>query len=171
MRFLSFLALLALAAPLPAQVQPASPPPAVPAMIDPPAGSHLLLQAQGVGSQVYLCAVHGLTAAWQFKAPDAKLLDASGKQIGIHFAGPSWRLTDGSEVQGSVIGSKPASGSIPWLLLNASVHNGSGQLSKVDFIRRTDTQGGVMPTSGCDAHHAGAQAHIPYSATYSFYSK
>lgn len=172
MRFRKLLLALLAAAPLCAQ-QPATPPPSVPAVVDPPAGAHLLLQTQGVGSQVYMCAVHGVTAAWQFKAPDAKLLDAAGSPIGIHYAGPSWKLSDGSEVQGVVIGSKPSpdAGSIPWLLLKASVHEGTGKLSQVDYIRRIDTQGGVMPTSGCDSHHAGAQAHIHYTAAYSFYGK
>jgi len=145
----------------------------VPAVIDPPAGARLLLQLKGIGTQVYLCAVKAEQAAWQFKGPSAKLLDASNQPVGTHFAGPTWHLNDGSEVQGKLIGSKPSpdTGSIPWLLLSASVHTGSGKLTPVDFIQRTDTKGGAMPSTGCDARHAGTLSRVPYTATYTFYAK
>ena len=83
--------------------------------VDPPAGTSLLLTAAGDGSQVYAC----INEHWTLKAPDAKLLDERGQVIGTHFAGPTWRLTDGSEVKGKMIASKPSpdAGSVPWLLL------------------------------------------------------
>lgn len=154
--------------------QPAvSPAPPILAVIDLPAGAQLLMQLKGVGTQVYLCGVKAEQAAWQFKGPSAKLLDATNQPVGTHFAGPAWHLSDGSEVRGTVIGSKPSPhpGSIPWLLLTASAHNGTGKLTRVDFIRRTDTKGGATPKTGCDARHAGALSRVPYSATYSFYAK
>src|SRR5580692_9122738 len=70
-----------------------------PASIDVPAGSRLVLSARGEGAQVYVCTA----GRWTLKAPDAKLLDADGKQIGTHFAGPTWRLNDGSEVKGKAV--------------------------------------------------------------------
>jgi hypothetical protein len=174
MRMLPLLSLVLLAAPLLAQdvVTPANTVP-ITTDVNPPAGAHLLFEAHGDGDQIYLCAVHNLVASWQLKYPDAKLLDASGQPIGTHYAGPSWKLSDGSVVQGTVIGSKasPEDGSIPWLLLRASYHEGKGKLSDVEFIRRSDTHGGVVPTTGCARNRAGQQAHVHYTATYSFYGK
>ena len=69
--------------------------------VDPPAGTSLLLTAAGDGSQIYAC----INEHWTLKAPDARLLDEHGQVIGTHFAGPTWRLTDGSEIKGKVIAS------------------------------------------------------------------
>jgi len=46
----------------------------------------------------------------------------------------------------------------------------TGILTTVDFIRRSDTHGGIAPTTGCDAQHVNENARIPYTATYTFYS-
>lgn len=133
--------------------------------IDVPQGAHLLLEAQGKGAQVYGCTA----GKWTLKAPDAKLIDKNGKVIGSHFAGPTWQLTDGSQVKGKTIGSlaAPASASVPWLLLQAIPESGTGKLSRVAFIRRTETHGGAAPEAACD----GGEKRVPYTATYSFYEK
>jgi hypothetical protein len=128
----------------------------------------LVLQARGEGVQIYSC-VKGDDWAWKLKAPDATLFDENHKAIGKHFAGPTWRLDDGSEVLGKMLESKPQAGTIPWLILMARSTGGEGRLSRVDAVRRTDTQGGVAPATGCDAEHAGAEVRVPYSATYSFF--
>jgi len=49
-------------------------------------------------------------------------------------------------------------------------HEGSGTLSAVAYIRRTETKGGVAPGAGCDASHLSEQARTRYSATYQFFS-
>jgi hypothetical protein len=103
------------------------------------------------------------------KAPDATLLDQDGKAIGKHFAGPTWRLNDGSEVQGKLLETRQQPGTIPWLILSARSTGSEGRLSQVDVVRRTETRGGLAPSTGCDAAHSGAEARIPYSATYSFF--
>ena len=133
----------------------------------------LVLEAKGIGTQIYVCATNGQTAAWQFQAPEAGLQDETGNPIGSHGAGPLWRLSDGSEIKGTVIGSRPSPGadSIPWLLLRVASHSGAGRLSTVEYVRRTDTHGGLMPKSGCDGQHAGTQTRVPYTAEYSFYTK
>ena len=56
--------------------------------IDPPTGTSVLLQAQGNGVQIYVCTAQQNMLKWVFKAPEAKLLDASGTAIGTHFAVP-----------------------------------------------------------------------------------
>jgi Protein of unknown function (DUF3455) len=130
--------------------------------VEAPAGTALLLEAAGDGAQVYTCT----NGHWTLKAPDAKLLDEQGKVIGTHFAGPTWRLEDGSEVKGKAIASRPAgdASSVPWLLVQAVP--GSGKLANVLYIRRTETHGGAAPTKACDS----GEERVPYTAKYSFYT-
>ena len=42
-------------------------------------------------------------------------------------------------------------------------------MSHVAYIQRLTTKGGLAPTTGCDAAHAGTTARIDYTATYYFY--
>jgi Protein of unknown function (DUF3455) len=136
----------------------------VPSTIDVPPGTRLLMQAKGEGVQVYVCT----EGTWTLKAPDAKLLDTQDKVIGEHFAGPTWKLNDGSQVRGKMIASQrsPDAGSVPWLLLAAVPQSGSGKFADVVYIRRTDTRGGAAPTGPCSG-----ERRIAYSASYSFYEK
>lgn len=140
--------------------------------VAPPQGSSLLLEVRADGVQVYDCKVKGSRFEWSFTAPEANLFTQEGRQIGTHFAGPSWKLTDGSEVVGEVIAKAdaPDPGAIQWLLLRAKSHEGSGMLSQAAFIRRVDTKGGLAPRTGCDPSHLSQQARIRYSATYEFFS-
>ena len=73
---------------------------------------------------------------------------------------------------GEVVVSDPAPqpGSIPWLLLRAKSHSGSGAFASVGYIARIRTEGGVAPAAGCDAAHTGAEQHVAYSASYVFFS-
>jgi len=128
----------------------------------------LVLQAHGQGVQIYTC-VKDPDWTWKLKAPDATLFDHEGKVIGKHFAGPTWRLKDGSEVQGKALQVRQQPGTIPWLIVVVHSTGGQGRLSHVDIVRRTDTQGGAAPSTGCDTAHAAAEVRIPYSATYSFF--
>jgi hypothetical protein len=128
----------------------------------------LVLQARGEGVQIYAC-VKDADWAWKLKGPDAILFDEKHQPIGTHFAGPTWRLKDGSELKGTVLTSKPQPGTIPWLILAAKSTGGEGRLSHVDVVRRSDTQGGLAPTSVCDAQYTGGDVRVPYSATYSFF--
>lgn len=146
--------------------------------IDVPAGARLVLEARGEGVQIYGCSeVQGDAQGgfkWVPKGPDAKLLDDSGRQMGTHFAGPTWKLADGSQVVGELTASKPSpdSDSVAWLLLRAKAGTSTGQLAEVAFIRRTETHGGVPNAPECGAQEdVGKSARIPYSATYTFYSE
>jgi hypothetical protein len=141
--------------------------------IDVPAGARMVLQARGSGVQIYSCAVSDGGVKWVLQGPDAKLLDADGKQIGTHFAGPTWKLNDGSQVQGSVVASQPAAqaGVVPWLLLKAKPGSATGQLASVAYIRRTETEGGGEDASACRTREdVGKTARVPYLAVYTFYS-
>lgn len=140
--------------------------------IEVPAGSRVLLQARGDGVQIYACARVENAFKWTFKGPDAKLLDTAGKEIGTHFAGPTWKLADGGQVQGELIASQPSpdAGSVPWLLLRAKTGTASGTLAGVAFIRRTETHGGVAPAAGCQTpEDLDKTARAAYTATYTFY--
>jgi hypothetical protein len=141
-------------------------PQAVPNNLKPPGDESIALQARAVGDQIYTC--NG--SAWVFTKPDAKLFEEAGKQIGLHFAGPTWEWSDGSRVVGRLVASGTVdSDSIPWLLLAATDHQGDGALSHVSSIQRLSTKGGKPPTSGCDMSHKGEETRSHYTATYFFY--
>jgi len=142
------------------------------AALAPPAGSHLLLHTAAEGVQIYVCQAMGTGFGWVFKAPEAALFDEKGRQIVKHFAGPSWEAEDGSTILGEVVAKAdaPAGAGIPWLLLRAKSHMGSGRFAAVAFIQRLDTKGGAAPEGGCDAAHQNTEARMRYSATYVFYA-
>ena len=133
----------------------------------------ILLTVLGRGVQVYRCDGASAPPAWVLDHPDADLFNAQGKVVGHHDAGPSWQLEDGSSVQGALIEKTPAPGpsDIPWLLLHASAHQGTGLLASAETIRRTQTHGGLAPRQGCDPSMVGATVNVPYTATYSFYGR
>jgi hypothetical protein len=141
-------------------------------LVPPPAGARLLLDALADGVQIYGCEAKGDGFAWTFKAPEATLVDRQGRPAGTHFAGPSWKSLDGSTVVGEVLAKAdaPDASAIPWLLLAAKSHEGSGTLSTVAFIRRAETKGGGAPSTGCDGAHAATQVRVPYTAVYQFYA-
>ena len=140
-------------------------------LVLPPQGSVLQLELTADGVQIYTCEAKEGRFEWSFKAPEANLFDKQERQAGTHLAGPTWKMVDGSAVVAEVIAraDSPEAGAIPWLLLRAKSHEGSGTLAAVTYVRRTETKGGLAPKTGCDAGHLSEQARIPYSATYQFY--
>jgi len=140
-------------------------------LVPPPADAVLLLELAADGVQIYACEAKDGRAEWAFKAPEAMLFDRQGRQVGTHFGGPTWKLDDGSAVVGEVVAraDAPETGAIPWLLLRAKSHEGSGALSRVAYIRRAETKSGAAPKGGCDASRASQQARMRYSASYQFF--
>jgi len=126
------------------------------------------------GSQIYTCKP-GTDGAlqWVLKAPDADLHDKKGAVIGHHFAGPSWKHKDGSEITGKASAhvDSPECGFHP---VAAGVSNGShgeGMFAKVTTFKRINTQGGKAPAaSECDASKTGTESKSAYSADYYFYA-
>ena len=151
----------------------AIPRPDVPVPIQAPAREKVILVGHATGVQIYVCQAGTNPAfAWTFKAPEADLTDASGKKIMQHFAGPTWKHIDGSEVVGRVVIKQdaPKPDAIPWLLLTATSHAGQGVLTPVTSIQRIHTDGGVAPNANtCDASKIGQESRSPYSADYYFY--
>lgn len=129
------------------------------------------MQFAGAGAQVYTCSGSAGRFAWTLKAPDATLSNAAKKAVGRHFAGPTWQAQDGSSVVGEAIASSPSPrpGAIPWLVLRAKSHSGSGLMANVAYIVRANTRGGIAPFSGCEAADSGSEKRVPYSADYLFF--
>ena len=140
-------------------------------LVPAPQGAPLLLEALADGVQVYACEAKGSGYEWVFKGPEASLFDKQGRQIGQHYAGPTWMTADRSAVVGEVAAraDAPKPGAIPWLLLRGKNQVGTGPLASAAFIRRVDTVGGAAPAGGCDAAHNGEQARMRYSALYEFF--
>ena len=148
--------------------------PDVPAEIKAPAGEQVVLVAHATGSQVYTCqpATDG-KYAWTLKAPDAELHDGQGAVIGKHYAGPTWKNNDGSEVKGKATAhvDAPDADAIPWLLVNVTEHSGEGAFSRVTTIQRIHTKGGRPPSAAeCNASKQNAEAKSSYTADYYFFA-
>ena len=140
---------------------------AFPDNLKPPSNERPILQANADGDQIYVCD----GSSWMLSRPDAKLFADSGKQIGSHFAGPTWEYSDGSRVMAKPVDTAtPNPDSIPWLLLKATDHQGEGVMKGVTSIQRLSTKGGRAPATGCDAQHKGQEARSHYSALYIFYT-
>jgi hypothetical protein len=142
----------------------------VPPELQPPAGQQQVLKALGKGAQVYDC--DAVTGKWTFREP-AATLNQHGRQIGIHYAGPTWELFDGSKVVAAAKVNVPAphpDRDIPWLLLQATSNAGSGTLSTVDYVQRLFTEGGVAPNGGTCDPASDESVGVPYTATYVFWS-
>jgi len=150
--------------------------PTVPAEIAVPEGHKLTFMAVAKGVQIYECVAEaGAALAWKLHAPRADLLDDAGTPIGSHFGGvdknlppgPYWEAKDGSRVHGSKPATAPNAGSIPLVRLEAADASGTGVFSKVKFVQRLDTTGGVAPAGACTA---GKTTEVAYTAKYYFYT-
>lgn len=136
-----------------------------------PSGMSPYLQVSATGVQIYTCGKNDAGAStWIFKAPEAALFDAEKKQIGKHYAGPTWEGMQGGKIVGAAKASAPApeAGGIPWLLLEVKSSEGSSVFTQAKGVLRIATHGGLAPAQGCDAAHAGQEARVPYTATYVF---
>lgn len=152
---------------------PAAPVAAAPPQLQPDASEKQAFSTGARGVQIYECkAAADGKLAWAFVAPQAELLDATGKVVGNHGAGPFWAMPDGSKINGTVKqrADAPAAGAIPWLLLSAKSTGGAGKLANVTSVQRINTVGGVAPKDGCAAPaDAGKQARVPYTTDYVFF--
>ena len=131
----------------------------------PPAGTQLAFTLAARGVQIYECR----DRAWVLVAPEATLQDAQGRVVGIHGAGPTWQLADGSRVRGSVQARVDAPGGrdIPWLLLTAHAEpSAQGSLTGISHIQRLNTRGGLAPAGACVNQQS---ARVPYTADYLFF--
>jgi hypothetical protein len=148
--------------------------PDVPDNLKAPSTETIVLHAHATGVQIYVCQSDTAEqGTWILKAPEANLTDATGKRIIHHFAGPTWKHIDGSEVTGKVVAKQdpPKPGAIPWLLLSAVNHTGEGTMARVTTIQRILTDGGLPPKAEeCNVAANGKEARSAYSADYYFYA-
>jgi hypothetical protein len=136
---------------------------AVPAQLNVPAGNKTTSSLDGSGVQIYQCA----NGTWTLLQPAATLTD-NGRPVGLHFKGPIWVSTvDGSAVGAAPVATVNQDGAIPQLLLKANLNQGQGAFSKVTYVQRLRTNGGLAPSGSCTD---GTQQAIPYSALYRFWS-
>ncbi len=152
----------------------------IPALLQVPQGSKLIMHTYAKGVQIYLCKQDSKDTSryiWTFIAPHANLYDDSRYHhlVGKHYfdAGknPMWEAADGSTVVGLKVqqANSPDSLAIPWLLLKMAATTGNGILTPVAFIQRIYTKGGKAPATA-DRQHAGQTVEVPYTAEYLFYS-
>lgn len=148
--------------------------PEVPAQLKAPSDQVLFLETLASGVQIYECLPKQGQAGiyeWAFRAPEAALTSSSGRELGKHYAGPTWEALDGSRVLGEVKGRDPGpdATAIPWLLLGAKATFGKGVMTQTLSIQRIATKGGISPAAPCGAANANQFARVPYTATYYFY--
>ena len=140
-----------------------------------PTGYAAVASFEAKGDQIYKAAKQGGKLGWVLEAPKA-VLYAKGKKVGTHYAGPTWEADDGSklvrdktmEVKSAPSGDPKAD--IPSLRVGVKPAGGkAGILSKVGYVCRVNTSGGVAPKDPPKSEDA--KAEVPYTATYVFYAK
>ncbi|HLM02544.1 MAG TPA: DUF3455 domain-containing protein [Pyrinomonadaceae bacterium] len=133
------------------------------------AGNKVSYHVYAIGVQVY----RWNGSSWTFKEPVANLYANSnykGRGVGTHYAGPTWESNSGSNVAAARVpntGCTPDATAIPWLLLKAVSTDGPGIFSKVTYIQRTNTTGGLAPTA--PGATVDEEKSVPYTAEYYFY--
>ncbi|MBK6356968.1 MAG: DUF3455 domain-containing protein [Betaproteobacteria bacterium] len=109
--------------------------------------------------------------AWTFVAPAATLVDASKKDVGKYYGGPTWESKDGSKVSGKQVAVSPATpGNLPLQLVKANQATGNGVMADLTYIQRLNTVGGIPPSQNCDRGNIGQEMKVSYQADYVFYT-
>lgn len=146
--------------------------PDIPEQLKAPGNNKAILTLHAKGDQIYQCTSNNDKHVWQLLAPDTELFDTQGQLAGRHSAGPAWQFKDGSRIVGKTIAQvkRAPLASIPWLLIEVVEHEGQGLLSRVNFIQRINTEGGLPPLSPCNTNHLGSEKRIAYTADYVFYA-
>jgi Protein of unknown function (DUF3455) len=129
-------------------------------------GLKAIVTVHAEGTQVYDCkkSVDGKTT-WQFREPVAALFE-EGRNVGTHFAGPSWKIGE-STIKGKVISKAPGASDkdVPWLKLDVVAKSSAGPLVGVTTVQRIHTVGGNLVG---ECARAGDRREVPYTADYVF---
>jgi hypothetical protein len=165
-------------------------PPPVPRELEVPAGNKVFREGHAVGTQNYICLPSGSNFVWTFFGPQATLFNDDDEQIVTHFLSPNpdedgmaratWQHSrDTSTVWAMMIASSSDPSfveldAIPWLLLQVvgaePGPTGGDRLTKITFIQRVNTSGGIAPSAGCtQSEDIGRKAFVPYTADYFSY--
>ena len=137
-------------------------------LIAAPEGTKLAFHVYAKGVQIYKWD----GSAWAFDAPRAALFAEENffGEVGSHFRGPNWESKSGSRVKAATVPGKlctPDSSAIAWLLLEANETTGAGIFNGITFIQRTNTTGGLRPTTPGTVF--GEIKEVDYTAEYYFY--
>jgi Protein of unknown function (DUF3455) len=135
-----------------------------------PEGNQLAFHVYAKGVQIYKWNL--ITQKWDLLAPQASLFAEENYfgEVGSHYAGPTWESKSGSKVEGRRVlgtGCTPDPTAIAWILLSKFRTEGAGIFSKVSFIQRVNTVGGLAPIE--IGLIDGETRQIPYTAEYYFY--
>jgi hypothetical protein len=135
-----------------------------------PEGNKLTFHVYAKGVQVYRW--NAVTFKWDLVAPVAGLFAEENYfgEVGSHRVGPVWESKSGSLVEGRRVlgtGCSPDPTAIAWILLSKFRTDGAGIFSKVSFIQRVNTTGGLAPATPGSVD--GEIQEIPYTAEYYFY--
>ena len=135
----------------------------------PEPGLRVVQRVTATGFQIYQW--NEEPAGWALRAPEARLFDDAGEHVGLHDAGPTWRLLDGSQVKGKLLAQEPAPdrSAIPWLLIAVVENADRGSLAHVRFIHRVATTGGQAPPVPSAGPPRLREARVCYGATYYFW--
>lgn len=140
--------------------------PASCANVQVPAGNKVSFRVYAIGVQIY----RWNGANWDFVAPLANLYadeNYRGK-VGTHYAGPTWESNSGSKIVAARLdGCTLDTNAIPWLLLQKVTTDGPGIFSKITYVQRVNTVGGLRPTT--PGSTVGEEAKMPYTTEYYFY--
>lgn len=141
-------------------------PPGVCDALQVPEGNKAAFRVFARGVQIYRW--NGET--WEFIAPRADLFAAANfhGKVAIHYGGPIWEANNGNKVAGRrLAGCTPDPTAISWLLLKASPGDGTGIFSRVTYIQRVNTVGGLPPATPGAAIDELVES--PYTTEYYFY--
>ncbi len=135
-----------------------------------PEGNKLSFHAYAKGVQIYKWNL--ITQKWDLLAPQAGLFaeESYFGEVGSHYAGPTWESKSGSKVEGRRVlgtGCTPDPSAIAWILLSKFRTEGAGVFSKVTYIQRVNTTGGLAPA--LPGLLDGETQEVPYTAEYYFY--
>lgn len=147
----------------------------LPTAVQVPEGHRVALETVGVGTIDYECRAKKDVAGqfeWVFVGPAATLMDRQQQTIGKYYGPPAtWEAKDGSKVTGTQVAVAPATaGNIPLQLVKANPATGAGAMQGVSYIQRVATQGGVAPSSACDASTVSQRKTVNYQADYIFWT-
>lgn len=131
-------------------------------------GHKLAFHAYAKGVQIYKW--NGVS--WDFDAPRAALFAEQNffGEVGSHYRGPNWESKSGSRVKAAAVPGKscqPDPTAITWLQLQMTETSGSGIFKDITFIQRTNTTGGLRPTT--PGTMFGEIKEVEYTAEYYFY--
>jgi hypothetical protein len=153
----------------------------IPAPIQVNSKSKLIELAYAKGIQIYTCQRDPKDTSiyvWVFQQPQATLYSNSTYHhiIGKHYfdatKNPTWENTDGSKITAVKLQqvSSMDNQSIPWLLLKATITQGTGVLKSAQLVQRIFTNGGKAPAEA-GKNELGKTIKVPYTAEYLFYSE